>query len=233
MDLNAVITGDLVKSSKIRDEDIGAFLKLFRKSFNEINNYRLNGKGLFDIYRGDSFQIFVKQPEKALLISILLRSFLRTFLPSQNKKIKANLKKPIYLVYSDARIAIGVGTVDYREGSIVEWRGDAFRRSGQLLDKMVDGNKRLGINTPWEIVNKELEVESMLADSIISRWTKTTAETVYQYLLYNKSQSDIAKHFNIKQPSVHKRLVKYGSIDSIELFIKRYNELIRSNCQYG
>jgi len=205
MDLNAVITGDLVKSSRIKDEGIGAVLKSFKKSFNEINNYLLSGDGLLEIYRGDSFQIVVKKPEKALLVS-----------------------KTIYLAYSDARISIGIGTINYNKGNIVEWQGDAFKRSGQLLDRMIKGNKRLGINTPWVKINKELEVESMLADAIISRWTATTAETIYQYLLYQKSQREIAEQFNIKQPSVHKRLVKYGNIDGIEFFIKRYNELVKS-----
>jgi len=55
MNLNAVITGDLVKSSRIKDEDIGVVLKAFKKSFNEINNYLLSGDGLLEIYRGDSF----------------------------------------------------------------------------------------------------------------------------------------------------------------------------------
>ena len=64
MDLNAVITGDLVKSSRIKDEDIGAVLKSFKRSFNEVNNYLLSGEGLFEIYRGDSFQIVIKKPEK-------------------------------------------------------------------------------------------------------------------------------------------------------------------------
>ncbi|MCD4669424.1 MAG: SatD family protein [Actinomycetia bacterium] len=228
MDLNAVITGDLVKSSRIKDEDIGAVLKSLKRSFNEINNYLLSGDGLFEIYRGDSFQIVVKKPEKALLVSILLRSCLRTFQPSLNTHIKTNAQKTIYLAYSDARISIGIGTINYNEGDIVEWQGDAFKRSGQLLDRMIKGNKRLGINTPWVKINKELEVESMLADAIISRWTATTAETIYQYLLYQKSQREIAEQFNIKQPSVHKRLVKYGNIDGIEFFIKRYNELVKS-----
>jgi len=228
MNLNAVITGDLVKSSRIRDEDIESFLKSFKKSFNEINNYLLSGNGLLEIYRGDSFQIVVKKPEKALLVSILLRSCLRTFQPSLNTQIKTNVKKSIYLAYSDARISIGIGTINYNKGNIVEWQGDAFKRSGQLFDQMIKGNKRLGINTPWIEINKELEVESMLADAIINRWTATTAETIYQYLLYQKNQSEIAKQFNIKQPSVHKRLVKYGNIDGIKFFIKRYNELIKN-----
>lgn len=228
MNLNAVITGDLVKSSRIKDEDIEAVLKSFKKSFNEINNYLLSGEGLFEIYRGDSFQIVIRKPEKALLISILLRSSLRTFQPSLDTQTKTNVKKPIYLAYSDARISIGIGMISYEKGSIVEWQGEAFKRSGQLLDQMIKGNKRLGISTPWEKVNKELEVESILADAIINRWTATTAETIYEYLLYQKNQNEIAKQFHIKQPSVHKRLVKYGNIDGIEFFIKRYNELIKN-----
>jgi len=228
MKINAIITGDLVNSSQIKNGDIGAILKSFKKSFNEINSYLLNGEGLLEIYRGDSFQIVIRKPEKALLISILLRSSLRKFHPLLYTQIKTNIKKPIYLAYSDARISIGIGMISYSKGNIVEWQGEAFKRSGQLLDQMIKGNKRLGINTPWEEVNKELEVESMLADTIINRWTIATAETVYEYLLYQKNQNEIAKIFHIKQSSVHKRLVKYGNIDAIEFFIKRYNELINN-----
>jgi len=32
--------------------------------------------------------------------------------------------------------------------------------------------------TPWEMVNKELEVECSLADAIINRWTSRTAEAL-------------------------------------------------------
>lgn len=228
MNMNAVITGDLVKSSQIKDEGIEAVLKSFKESFKEINSYLLDGEGLFEIYRGDSFQIVIKKPEKALLISILLRSSLRKFNPSLYTQIKTDIKKPIYLAYSDARISVGIGMISYKKGSITEWQGEAFKRSGQSLDQMIGGNKRLGINTPWEEVNKELEVECLLADAIINRWTATTSETVYEYLLYQKNQNEIAKQFNIKQPSVHKRLVKYGNIDAIEFFIRRYNELIKN-----
>ena len=63
MNVNAVITGDLVKSSKIIDADIAPVINSLKHTFNEINRFLLNGEGVFEIYRGDSFQGLISKIE--------------------------------------------------------------------------------------------------------------------------------------------------------------------------
>ena len=220
----AVITGDLVKSRKIKEEDIEPVLNSLKNTFSEINKNVLNNKGSFEIYRGDSFQCLIPYPEKALLIAIIIRAQLRTYEPTtfSNKQIT----KPIFYAYSDARIAIGLGTTSYNAIRIVESQGEAFNNSGFAFDTLKKENERLTISTPWHEMNEELKVESKLADAIISRWTASTSEAIYHYLLYNKTQQELAHQLNISQPGVHNRLVKYGYIDSIQAFINRYEQLI-------
>lgn len=229
MDINAVITGDLVKSQRIKNTDIALVIGSLKETFNAINQTLLQGKGTFEIFRGDSFQGLIPQPELALLVSILIRAHLRTYEPSIGYSIaghKFPKEKPILGAYSDARISIGIGTVSYNAHKVVESRGEAFEKSGRSFDTMTKTNERLVITTPWENMNSELTVEFMLADAIISRWTATTAAAIYNHLLYNKSQKELAEQFSISQPGVHKRLMIYGNLNSIQVLLERYQELI-------
>jgi hypothetical protein len=225
MNNKAIILGDLVKSRTLKIPDVSRILISLKKKYSEINHRLLHNKGSFEIFRGDSFQAFIPEPEKAVLISIIIRAWLRTFEPSENKrKIKRN--KPILYAYSDARIAIGIGAISYIANSLAESHGEAFEKSGYAFDDLKKNKNRLMISTPWVEINKELKVECKLADAIISKWTPSTSEAMYYYLLYNSNQEKLAKILKISQPGVHKRITTYGNAGSIKLFLKRNTELI-------
>jgi hypothetical protein len=226
MDVDAVITGDLVKSRKINNADFEMVIKSLKDTFDEINRQLLNGKAIFEIFRGDSFQCLIPQSELALLVAIIIRARLRTYVPSSALSGHTKSVKPILFAYSDARVAIGVGTVRYNAERITESQGEAFQNSGSLLDALSKENERLAIVTPWENMNSELAVGCKLADALISKWTASTAEAMYHQLLYGASQKELATKFDITQPGVHKRLVTYGNVNSIQAFINRYRELI-------
>lgn len=226
MDVDAVITGDLVKSRSIKDTDVSTVINSLKETFDQINHQLLNGKGTFEIFRGDSFQGIIPRPELALLVAIIIRSRLRTYEPSLSVTGDNKKDKPILHSYSDARIAIGVGTIRYNADRVTESQGEAFQKSGHSIDKMKKNNERLSIVTPWENINNELDVECKLADALISSWTASTAEAMYHHLLYNKTQKELATQLKISQPGVHKKLVVYGNINSIQAFINRYQELM-------
>jgi len=222
MDKNAVITGDLVKSRSIKNTDIEPVISSLKNTFNEINIHLLDGKGDFDVFRGDSFQGLIPKPELALRVAIIIRAHLRTYEPSGNDKID----KPILNAYSDARIAIGIGTINYKAERISESQGEAFEKSGYALDALKRENNRLIIVSPWENINNEFSVECKLADAIINRWTASTAVAMYHHLLYGKNQKELAKELKITQPGIHKRLMMYGNADGIQAFLNRYTMLI-------
>ncbi len=219
----AVITGDLVKSSKLNSDEIISVIGLLKKIFNDLNQYIfIDEKSKFEIFRGDSFQGIIPQPEKSLLAAIIIRAGLRSFIPEKYHKIKS-----VKFAYTDVRIAIGIGDVSFLSKKVVESQGTAFIKSGRLLDRLVKQNDRLGIGTSRKNLNEEFFVESKLADALISRWTPATAEAVYYYLLYNKTQAELADLLRISQPAVNKRLVSYGNIKNINVFIKRFFDLIK------
>ena len=87
--------------------------------------------------------------------------------------------------------------------------------------------QRLKIKTPWSEVNSELEVAFSFADSIVSDWSTFQAEAFYKYLLTNEKQKDISKSLKISNVALHLRL-KSGKFESIELFKKRFENLILS-----
>ena len=226
MDKVAVLTGDLVKSRTIKGGEIETVINSLKETFNELNKKVLFNKASFQIFRGDSFQAIIPDPELALISAIIIRAHLRTFKSSYSLAGKRRSNKPINYAYTDARIAIGIGEVSYLGNNISESQGEAFQKSGYLLDKLKKENERLGVDTPWEDVNKEFYVESKLADAVISRWTANTAMAVSIHLLDKKNQSELASILKITQPATHKRLVTYGNIGSINAFLERYHELI-------
>lgn len=235
----AVITGDLVRSRKISQEDIPVVLRKLKDIFDELNKHLLDGKAAFDIFRGDGFQLVLGSPEKALLAAILIRAGLRSFKPS------SHTDRLVSYTYIDARVAVGVGGVRYlgtwpsdqkiynaylqwKQVNASESQGEAFERSGFLLDSMKKRGIRLGIDVTREEVNRELMVESMLADAIINRWTTPTAQAVYRHLLYGENQTMLARAMGVSQPAIYKRLVVSGNIDAIKSFVDRYQEIIMS-----
>jgi hypothetical protein len=226
MGINAVITGDLVKSRRIKEADIAPVIKSLKDTFKEIKQQLLKGNGTFEIFRGDSFQGVIPMPELALLISIIIRARLRTYEPSFSIAGNSKKDRPILYSYSDARIAIGIGSISHKANRIAESQGEAFEKSGHAFDAMQKNNERIAIVTPWENTNSELEVECKLADAIISRWTASTAEAMYHHLLYSKNQKELASLFDITQPGVHKRLTVYGNVNSIHALMNRYQDLI-------
>lgn len=226
MKIYAVITGDIVKSRKIEQNVRNNVIQSLKQAFVQINDTLLGGAGRFEIFRGDSFQGIVPMPEKALLIALIIRAHLRSYTPLKERLADIKTPKPLFNAYSDARIAIGLGSINEEQGLVAESQGEAFEKSGLLYERLKKDDERLGIITPWENINGEFETECLLADAVLDRWTPSTSRAVYHYLLETKNQQELANKFNISQPALHKRLVVIGNIKCINLFIGRYEEVI-------
>lgn len=87
-----------------------------------------------EMYRGDSFQVVVDNPELALSVAIALRAKLKASTPDKSE-------------VWDARLSLGIGDVSFASGNILTSDGEAFRLSGRAFDNI--GKKRLCISTPW------------------------------------------------------------------------------------
>ncbi len=216
----AVVTGDIISSSKIRGPVRNLVLNKLKEGVGEITKQLLkNKKKQFEIFGGDSFQMMLEEPELAMLVGILIRAKLRELDTAQYYNTKRSIQR------FDARIAIGIGKIDFIRNKIVESDGEAFRNSGLMIMEMKKQGINLKVKTPWTEADKELQVSSLLADNIISGWSAYQAEAAYLYLLYNLTQAEIAQKLKISQSGIYHRL-EHGSVESIKTFIKRFEEII-------
>lgn len=212
--LYAVITGDIVGSSKLQANQRNRLLAILKSSFKTIGKI-LPGAvhAPFEIHRGDSFQGVLSQPEVALRAAIIIRASLRCGF---------EIKQRRYAV--DARIAVGIGSIDFLPGGRgSEGDGEAFRLSGPTLDTM-KGDRKLLVRSPWQDVNTELDIECALLDALLNRWSAEQAQAILGQIR-GLTQEGIAKEFGISQPAVRQRLKAAGGW-AIEEFCLRYEQLI-------
>lgn len=209
--MKAVITGDIINSTSIALDQRAALLQCLETILTEL---RCLSPLEYEIFRGDSFQIVVEKAESALQIAILIRAGLRH-----------NISQNSHTVW-DARLAIGVGGIDFVTNNIVTSDGEAFQYSGRAFDEL--GKNNLVIKTRWENMNEELKVSTLFADEIISNWTPAQANVVYQSLALKKTQKEIASQQQQSAQNISKLSV-LAKEKLIRAYINRYQNLIIHN----
>ncbi|HUV83479.1 MAG TPA: SatD family protein [archaeon] len=208
----AVLTGDLIGSSRFNiEKQRDEVLSILKDSFNKIESPEITASH-FAIHRGDSFQGVLSRPEEALKAAIIIRASL--------------LSKPLEKIRLDARIAIGMGKIDYFPvDQVGEGDGEAFRYSGMELDKMKKGERNLTIKTPWPEMNEELQTECALLNALIYRWTKEQAEAI-MYQIQGYKQEEIAEKLEISQSAVFQRQ-RNGGAWAVQAFLERFKVMVK------
>jgi len=215
--MQAVITGDLIDSTKYSPQELDIILNAINQEF---EHFRSVYDTDFKIFRGDSFQGIVMDATIALDLVITLKTTINR-IHIQNKKISG---------LPDFRIAIGIGTINLKRESILESNGEAFQFSGKALDSM-KGDSRLLLKTVNDNLNDEFNVHFSLLDSITSKWSLSSAEVVY-YLHKGYKEREIAETLGINQSAVNHRK-KVANWDSIALLLKRYKLAVSNYVNNG
>ena len=186
--MKAVITADIVNSTKI--EETNRYL-LVDELDNIIQDLKRLSSLRCEMYRGDSFQVLVDDVKYCLEIAVLIRLGLK----------KSNLLKNTKL---DARMAIGVGDVSYEHEQVILSDGEAFRLSGRTFDKL--NKRRLLIATNINDIDEPLNVMLAFIDELLEGLSYTQSKYLYDSLLYNMSQMELANVYNTSQPNIAKHL---------------------------
>lgn len=179
--ITSVITGDIVQSRMTHQSTwLGKLKKVLS----------LEGKSprSWEIYRGDSFQVEVKDPQQAFLTAIRIKAAIKTV---------KNL---------DVRMSIGIGDKKFSSNRVVESDGQAFVHSGETFETLKKSRQTLAIKTAWPDFDREMNVCFRLACIPMDDWTPTSAELV-QILTTRKrlTQKALAKRLGITQPSISER----------------------------
>ena len=180
--LKAVITGDLIKSRKIAAEDFD----VIRYRLEQVLTYltdKYNAE--YDVYRGDSFQIIFPSMNSAIISALLIRLAL--------KSVKTSGQQ------FDARISIGLGTVDTQRTKLRSSTGEALSLSGIGLDKLKGQN--IGVFTNSKEFQSRISLLIKFVDAKIYNLTQVQIQALYEYLVdENNNHDEIAKRLNKSIP---------------------------------
>lgn len=187
----AIITGDIIASRKLVNQEkwLKPLKHLLAKWGDSPKDWKLD--------RGDFFQVEITNIEEALHKALEIKALIKKVEPvNQQKKIST----------IDVRLAIGIGEKTYSAESISESNGSAFINSGEKFDVLKKENVTLGIKTPWQEFDEEINLYLRLAGTFMDKWSVSSAEIMQTILSNpNTTQEDIGKKLGIQQSAVSRR----------------------------
>lgn len=195
----SVITGDIINSRKSSPE---LWMKLLK---NELNVFG-KSPGYWEIYGGDTFQLRVDDPLKALIAAIRLKAVIK-------------LEKPL-----DVRLAIGIGDITYKSRKITECNGPAFIHSGEKFKTLIKEKQKLAVKSEWSDFDTTINLCLKLGMIAMDKWSVNSAEMVALALSFpNDSQAELGRNLKINQNAVSRRFSRAHFDELMEL-----NELYKS-----
>lgn len=178
--MTSVITGDIIDSRKQESKNWVEGLKKILSPFGKTPTQ-------WEVYRGDEFQIEIKNPEDALLTAILIKARLRA-------------------LKLDARMSIGFGDKTYNGEKLSESYGSAFIHSGELFETLKKQKVTLAIRTGDKSIDEQLNLMIQLALTFMDNWLVQSAEFVAVAIENpNLSQDELGQKLGINQAAVSRR----------------------------
>ncbi len=199
--MQAVLTGDIVNSTKLPPAKEKALVKLLEQ---ELKSYK------YEFYRGDSFQVLVKEAGDSLRIALLCRTAAIGI--TENNE-------------ADIKVSIGLGEVDDRIKTLGSAKGEAFIISGRAFDELEKTGSRLVISTANTMANLSLQVVADYVNSIYSRMTSKQAKVIFE-LLKGGLQQNVVKKLK-KSKSTISQHANSGRWTEIEKILNQYELLVK------
>jgi len=176
----AIITGDIVNSRKLSSK---IWIDGLKKLLNTFGKNPIE----WDIYRGDEFQLEVKNPEDALVVALQIKSYFKS-------------------IKMDVRMSIGLGDMTYKAKKISESNGTAFSRSGEVFETLKKQKINLAINSGNEAFDDEINLMLRLSLTFMDNWLIQSAEFVLKAIENpSLSQEEIGVKLGINQAAVSRR----------------------------
>ena len=175
-----IITGDIVNSRKLSS-------KIWIDGFKQLLNTFGKSPIEWEIYRGDEFQLEVKNPEDTLMIALQIKSYFK-------------------IMKLDVRMSIGFGDKTYKGKKISESNGTAFSRSGEVFQTLKKQKINLAINSGNEAFDSEINLMLRLGLTFMDNWLVQSAEFVLKSIENPLlSQEEMGVKLGINQAAVSRR----------------------------
>lgn len=202
--IHAVLTGDIVNSTELPSDMEAQLLKALKRVLKPY---------LTEFYRGDSLQVYMQEPARALRVALSCRALAIS--------LTAREEGP---ALSDIRVSIGLGPVVSPVRSPGTAKGEAFLLSGRGLDEIQKTERRLSITSGHGIADIAFRVMADHLDVIYRGMTPKQAEII-AWLLEGLTQQDVGQKLN-KSKSTVSELVAAGRWPDIERIIQQFELLI-------
>ena len=187
--LRSVITADIVNSASARIEVLAEKL--------EQTVFRSQPLARIFFYRGDSFQIYLPDPQAAYRLALQLRI---TAILIEKDRLDA---------HTDVRLSIGIGAVEQPVTQLATAQGEAFLLSGRGFDELANTDRRLSIHCSHIPIQIGFQTISLFTDYLFQSLTFKQAE-VLAHLLNQLTQLETAKLLNKSQSTINKHVQSMG-----------------------
>jgi hypothetical protein len=204
MSIKAILTCDIVNSTKLTPTKENKLIAAINEIFVQQK---------IEFFRGDSFQVFINEPENALALSLLCR--LAAMKLYKEQKIQV----------ADVRISIGIGEVKQPIKVLTTAKGEAFLLSGRTFDEIAKTNQRLAITINNPLASQGLEVITDSINHIFEKVSGKQAEVIFE-LLNGETQQAVAKKIKKTKSTIH-QLTIAGQWPKLEKLLQQYNNIIK------
>ncbi|MBF4984844.1 hypothetical protein FNJ87_11045 [Nonlabens mediterrranea] len=196
--MEVVIAGDIIGSKRNNPDDYLSVIEPILKTHCK--------EGMYQIYRGDSFQGWIHNPELALYVCLQIKAAL---------KVKDTL---------DVRIAIGLGNINLIDENIALSTGSALTRSGELLDSLKEKDQNLMVKSGHSL---DLYMNTALKMALLSldNWTANGAAVIHQIMKKpHMTQEELGLQLGIKQATASRRLDRahWKETQELHLLFQQY-----------
>lgn len=219
---NATISADIVSSTSLSVIDLTHLQSVIRRFLNELSR-ESQDEDWGRLFKGDSVEIFLKDPHKALRTALLLKALVKKTFIESNMLAKQRPFKRFGI-----RMAIGIGEMRMADKVRDVLDGEAIYYSGRLLEK----SDREGLSVKRSMffackvpsLSEQMDVMLGLLDVLFKDATSRQSEILY-YKLLGLNEEEIAEKLNIKQSAVnqHSNAVGWKAIESAVNYFEKLN----------
>lgn len=212
----ATISADIISSTSL-SENSHTELSIKIKDF--LNQLSTQYSGFWGrLVKGDSIECITENPNEALRIAILLKTFIKSYTPIDgisNPKFK----------HFGLRLVIGIGEMRTNNKELDIMDGEAIYLSGRTLNHMKNKTKDTfqivtnNNNEPY----KALPIIAALLNQIINKATNRQCETLFYKLQY-KTDNEVANIMDTSRQNVNNNLNNLGW-DAVEQTILYFEQI--------
>jgi len=204
MAIQAVITGDIVNSTKLKAAKEKKLLMMLQ---DVLSPYQ------YEFYRGDSFQVYQKNAAASLKTALLCRTAAICISPGNDENIA-----------TDIRISVGIGAVKAPIKMLSNAKGEAFVLSGRTFDEISKTNTRLAISTSNALAHEGLQVIADYINAIFKVMTSKQATVIFE-LLKGQTQQVVAEKLKKSKSTIHQH-VGSGRWAEIEKLLQQFQNIV-------